>query len=199
MLYKFYPREPYAVAFADLLQFHDTKITALPIGIALREIIAQLLHDARILDAARDEAAAREILLLRGGDQLFNHRAHFFRARLGRLDLLRADHVVRQIPQKRNAVTAETIEFSSLLSHDSWTILLSSFCFLFRLFARRSSEDRIPVRDTADTLSKWSFKNIRRFMERRRRAHRSVGSDLNAQTVIIGSVADAHIFRKLKI
>ena len=113
MLYKFYPREPHAVAFANLLQFHDAEITAFPVNITLREIVAELLHDALVLHAAREKPPACEVLLFGGGNELLNDRTHFLRTRLGRFDLLRADHVVRQIPQKRDAVTAKTIEFSS--------------------------------------------------------------------------------------
>jgi len=179
MLYKFYPREPHAIAFANLLQLHNAEISTFPVGIPLREIVTQLLHDTLVLHAAREKPPAREVLLLGGGDELLNYRAHFLRARLGRLDLLRSDHVVRQIPQKRDTVTAKTIEFSSFFNviHGLFSFLLSGF--LFRLFAAALRKIELLHRH-GRYLIEMVLQNVRRFVECRRRTDGAIGPNLNA-------------------
>ena len=114
----------------------------------------------------RDKAPACKVFLLRDRDEPLDDRAHCFLARFRRFNVLRPDHVVRQIRAKMRCGLRANDQIFFLPLNDAWFgKILFSLCSLFFLFLRSLFRLFATVfgrsnscTATAETLSKWSFR-----------------------------------------
>jgi len=113
ILYKFNAGHLGAVALAALAELYDAEVAAGAAGIARAILTIKLVGNLLIANAAHDDAARGERLLLCKGHQAFHRRADFLGAGFRRFNGARTDQVVREVAQKRAARTTQTAEFSS--------------------------------------------------------------------------------------